>query len=57
MKCIKNKSNGNIIRVEDRVAYNMVGREWDYTSKSEWKSQFKKVETPKTENNEQDRSK
>ena len=42
MKCIKNKSNGNIIRVEDRVAYNMVGREWDYTSKSEWKSQFKK---------------
>ena len=38
MKCIKNKSNGNIIRVEDRVAYNMVGREWDYTPKSEWKA-------------------
>jgi hypothetical protein len=38
MKCIKNKSNGNIIRVEDRVAYNMVGREWDYAPKSEWKT-------------------
>lgn len=38
MKCIKNKSNGNIIRVEDRVAYNMVGREWDYAPKSEWKA-------------------
>jgi hypothetical protein len=38
MKCIKNKSNGNIIRVEDRVAYNMVGREWNYSPKSEWKT-------------------
>jgi len=38
MKCIKNKSNGNIIRVEDKVAYNMVGREWDYAPKSEWKA-------------------
>jgi hypothetical protein len=37
MKCIKNKTNGNVIRVEDKVAYNMVGREWDYAPKSEWK--------------------
>lgn len=37
MKCIKNSKNGNIIRVEDLVAYRMVGSEWNFVSKNEWK--------------------
>lgn len=37
MKCIKNSKNGNIIRVEDSVANRMVGSEWGFVSKSEWK--------------------
>ena len=37
MKCIKNSKNGNIIRVEDSVANRMVGSEWCFVSKSEWK--------------------
>jgi hypothetical protein len=38
MKCIKNQKTGNIIRVEDKQAYQMVGNTWSYVSKSEWKS-------------------
>ena len=38
MKCIKNKKTGDIQRVTDREAYNMVGSAWSYISKSEWKS-------------------
>lgn len=46
MKCIKNLKNGNILRVEDNVAYNMVGSTWQYIPKSEWrKSQGLKEET------------
>jgi hypothetical protein len=37
MKCIKNSKSGKINRVEDIVAYRMVGSEWSYVSKSEWK--------------------
>jgi|LakMenE18May11ns_1017448.scaffolds.fasta_scaffold5624835_1 hypothetical protein len=37
MKCIKNSKNGNIIRVEDLVANRMVGSEWSFVSKNEWK--------------------
>ena len=46
MKCIKNKKTGNIIRVENQQAENMVGMTWEYTSKSEWKLQTRK---PKAE--------
>ena len=47
MKCIKNKNNGNILRVEDNVAYNMVGSTWEYVSKSVWReSQGLKTEKP-----------
>ena len=38
MKCIKNSKTGNIVRVDDRQAYQIVGRTWQYVSKSEWKS-------------------
>jgi len=37
MKCIKNLKTGNIIRVEDKQAEQMVGQTWKYVSKSEWK--------------------
>lgn len=37
MKCIKNTTTGNIIRVEDKQAFQMVGNTWKYVSKDEWK--------------------
>ena len=37
MKCLKNLKNGNIIRVEDKTADQMVGLTWKYTSKDEWR--------------------
>jgi hypothetical protein len=48
MKCLKNSKTGNIIRVDDNQAYNMVGSQWSYVSKSEWKSVTRKTE-PKVE--------
>ena len=49
MKCIKNKKTGNILRVANDQANNMVGRDWEFTSKSEWKSATREpaVEEPK----------
>lgn len=44
MKCIKNAKTGNIIRVDDVQAYNMVGNTWSYISKSEWKKATRKPE-------------
>jgi hypothetical protein len=38
MKCLRNLKTGNIIRVTDQQADQMVGREWQFTSKTEWKS-------------------
>jgi len=46
MKCIKNAKTGNIIRVDDNQANNMVGSQWAYVSKSEWKNM---VREPKPE--------
>ena len=37
MKCLKSNKTGEIIRVNDKEAYRTVGREWQYTPKSEWK--------------------
>lgn len=43
MKCLKSKratkehSLGEIVRVDDKTAFNMVGSSWEYVSKSEWK--------------------
>jgi hypothetical protein len=49
--------SGTITRVSDLEAFQKAGNRFQYASKSEYKAQFKKVETSKTENNEQDRSK
>lgn len=38
MKCLKNNKTGNIIRVDDVQANNMVGSTWSYISKAEWKA-------------------
>ena len=48
MKCIKNKKTGNIVRVTDVQAYQMVGSQWQYVSKTEWKNQS----NPKTQTDE-----
>ena len=48
MKCIKalraskDVEVGEIKRVDDKTAYNMVGSSWAYVPKSEWKSQTRK---------------
>jgi hypothetical protein len=49
MKCIKairktkDAEIGQIKRVDDKTAYNMVGSSWMYVPKSEWKSGLNKV--------------
>jgi hypothetical protein len=45
MKCIKNITTGNIIRVTDTQASQMVGSSWIYTQKSEWKNKVRDVVT------------
>lgn len=42
MKCLKNLKTGNIVRVDDKQAYNMAGITWNYVSKSEWKAATRK---------------
>ena len=37
MKCIKNQKTGNIIRVDDKQANQMVGLTWKFVPKSEWR--------------------
>lgn len=44
MKCLKNAKTGNIIRVDDKQANNMVGSTWSYISKTEWKLATRKPE-------------
>jgi hypothetical protein len=51
MKCLKSSKTGEIIRVTNEKA-DQATREWKFIPKSEWKAQFKKVETPKTVTNE-----
>jgi len=59
MKCLKNTKTGNIIRVDDKQAYQMAGSQWIYTSKTEWKGQEKgtTITEDKSTENEQNRSK
>jgi len=55
MKCIKNVKTGDIKRVDDLQASNLVGVTWQYIPKSEWKavtrvvSEKQEVETEKKE--------
>jgi hypothetical protein len=47
MKCIraikgtKDVVLGEVRRVDDKTAYNMVGSSWEYVPKSEWKKQVR----------------
>ena len=49
MKCLKNKQTGNIIRVDDKQAYQMAGSTWEYVAKAEWKKLVRDVKTEKQE--------
>ena len=44
MNCLKNVKTGTIIRLDDFKANNMVGKEWIFTSKEEWKKTINKPE-------------
>ena len=53
MKCLKSYKTKDIIRISDSKAENMVGSDWKYVSKSEWKLATRKpspvvVESTKT---------
>jgi hypothetical protein len=37
MKTIRNKKTGELQRVDEKIANNMVGNSWEYCPKSEWK--------------------
>lgn len=41
MKCLKNVKTGNIIRVDEKQAYQMAGSTWKYVPKNEWKGTTK----------------
>jgi hypothetical protein len=43
MKCLKNRKTSNIVRVSDQQAQQMVGTQWEYVSKSEWKQVTRKI--------------
>ena len=44
MKCLKNANTGNIVRVTDKQADQISGKEWKFVSKTEWKSASRKLE-------------
>jgi hypothetical protein len=44
MKCIKNTKTGNILRVDDKQANQMVGLTWKFVPKSEWRGTPKVTE-------------
>ena len=44
MKCLKNVKTGTIVRVDEFKANNMVGKEWIFVSKEEWKKIANKPE-------------
>lgn len=58
MKCIKaikpskGVEVGDIKRVDDKTAYNMVGSMWAYIPKSEWKAQFTKQKSTEQSSDE-----
>ena len=44
MKCLKNLKTGTIVRLDEFKANNLVGREWVFVSKEEWKKATRKPE-------------
>jgi hypothetical protein len=60
IKQTKEVELGEIRRVDDKTAYNMVGSMWQYISKTEWKqsiSKSKKTEQPVVQDTVQDTDK
>jgi hypothetical protein len=63
MKCIqaikktKEHDLGQILRVDDKTAFNMVGLTWKYVSKSEWKKENGKSKSESSENETQKKPK
>jgi hypothetical protein len=63
MKCIKAVKQtkeiqlGEIRRVDDKTAFNMVGNTWIYISKSEWKKENGKSKSESSENETQKKPK
>jgi hypothetical protein len=53
MKCLKNTTNGNIIRVDNKTADSMSGRTWVFCPKSEWKALRPPVSEKQVEDQEQ----
>lgn len=52
IKAIKSSSEvevGEIRRVDDKTAFNMVGNYWAYISKTEWKQSTRKAVSPVVE--------
>ena len=43
MKCLKNTKTGNIIRVDEKQAFQMAGNTWKYVPKSEWRGVSKET--------------
>ncbi len=56
MKCIKNKKTEEIIRVDDKIANQMVGITWSYVPKSEWKK-TSRIEVTITEEEKEEKEK
>ena len=52
MKCLKNTNTGNIIRVDDKQAYQMASSTWKYVPKSEWKASRPVVSEKQVEDQE-----
>ena len=44
MQCLKNLKTGTIVRLDEFKANNLVGREWVFVSKEEWKKATRKPE-------------
>ena len=63
MKCIKairaskDVEVGDIRRVDDKTAYNMVGSSWAYVAKSEWKLATRKSKQSTEQVDDQDTDK
>jgi hypothetical protein len=51
MKTIRNKKTGELQRVDDKVANNMVGISWEYCPKSELKKTQEKPTNRQVEDN------
>ena len=56
MKTIRNKKTGEIQRVEDKTANNLVGISWEYCPKSEYKK-TREVQTQRQKVDESKREK